>query len=106
MASRASEGKGCLVTCYVDRLQQYPTKIRCFVAGSCHLIADTLDELHAMAKRLGLKRAWFQDAASCPHYDLTASKREAAIAAGAVDSGRAEFVDHMRRIRATGRAAS
>lgn len=26
-----------------------------------HLTADTLDELHAFAARLGLKRVWFQD---------------------------------------------
>lgn len=71
------------MTVYVDELQRYPTKIRCFVAGSCHLMADTVDELHELAQRIGLRREWFQPLSS-PHYDLTASKREKALAAGAV----------------------
>ena len=37
-----------------------------------------------MAKRVGLRRAWFQDHPLHPHYDLVASKREKALAAGAV----------------------
>lgn len=69
---------------YVDELKRWPTKIRCFQTGSCHLTADTLEELHALAKRIGLRREWFQARSCVPHYDLTASKREAALAAGAV----------------------
>lgn len=71
------------MTVYVDELQRWPTTIRCFKGGSCHLMADSLDELHAMAARLGLRRAWFQPVSS-PHYDLTASKRERALELGAV----------------------
>ena len=26
----------------------------------CHLVADSLDELHTFAARLGLRRSWFQ----------------------------------------------
>ncbi len=26
----------------------------------CHLVADTLPELHAFAQKLGLRQAWFQ----------------------------------------------
>lgn len=72
------------MTVYVDELRQWPTRIRCFKPGSCHLMADTLDELHAFAARLGLKRAWFQDHRLHPHYDLTASKRARALELGAV----------------------
>lgn len=53
----------------------------------CHLTGDTLDELHEFAKRLGLKRAWFQERPQlwlC-HYDVTAGKRVQALALGAVD---------------------
>ncbi len=70
---------------YVDEFKHYgPTKIRCFKAGSSHMTADTLEELHALAARIGLQREWFQPHWSAPHYDLTESKREKALAAGAV----------------------
>ena len=67
----------------------------------CHMIADTADELHAMADRIGVDRRWFQDAskASFPHYDIARSKRALAIAAGAIDCDRNTFVGHMRRLR-------
>ena len=26
----------------------------------CHMIADTIDELHTMADRIGVARRWFQ----------------------------------------------
>ena len=69
---------------YVDELNRWaPTRIRCFRDGSCHLTADTAEELHAFAKRLGLRRDWFQDG-RVPHYDLTPGKRGAALVFGAV----------------------
>ena len=34
----------------------------------CHMLADTLEELHAMADLIGIKRKWFQNE-STPHYD-------------------------------------
>ena len=49
-----------------------------------HMMADTLDELHAMAATLGLKREWFQDHPRHPHYDICQSKRAQAIKLGAV----------------------
>lgn len=67
----------------------------------CHMIADSLDELHAMAGELGLARRWFQASppASFPHYDIAQSKRAVAIKRGAVDCDRNDFVGHMRRLR-------
>jgi hypothetical protein len=38
-----------------------------------HLLADSLDELHAAAKSVGLKPSWFQRDASHPHYDCFGS---------------------------------
>jgi hypothetical protein len=35
-----------------------------------HIVADTEEELHEFAKRIGLKREWFQDHPEHPHYDL------------------------------------
>jgi hypothetical protein len=73
------------MTIMVDELLQWPTSIRCFKSGSCHLTTDgTLDELHAFAHRLGMKREWFQDHRIAPHYDLTRSRRETALEYGAV----------------------
>ena len=48
-----------------------------------HLMADTLDELHAMAARLDIPRRAFQNKTSGAHYDVTAGLRERAIALGA-----------------------
>ena len=49
-----------------------------------HLIASDLDELHALAAAIGLRRAWFQDARRFPHYDVDVEYRERALAAGAI----------------------
>jgi hypothetical protein len=69
----------------VDELRVWPMSIRCFKTGSCHLTTDgTLDDLHAFARRLGMKREWFQDHRLAPHYDLTAGRRVLALEMGAV----------------------
>lgn len=66
----------------------------------CHMVADTLDELHAMAQRLGLKRSWFQVSRSgMPHYDICQTKREQAIRFGAVEIDRRKMVELVRRNR-------
>lgn len=65
----------------------------------CHMIADTLDQLHGMAWMLELKPEWFQGKASFPHYDVCKAKRDEAIKLGAIDCDRRTFVGHMRRIR-------
>ena len=54
----------------------------------CHMFSPNLDELHAMATRLGLRR-WFQNPetmpkVSWPHYDISLSKKAEAIRYGAV----------------------
>ena len=59
----------------------------------CHMMTDgDIEELHAMALSIGLRRAWFQDHSLHPHYDLTASKRAAAIRAGAVTVSSRELI--------------
>jgi len=64
---------------------------------SCHLVADTLDELHAFAAQLGLRRSWFQDRRKLPHYDLTPGMRRKAVAAGAVELSIKDMMDFRRR---------
>lgn len=62
----------------------------------CHMLADTVAELHEFAARIGLRREWFQPL-SRPHYDLSKTRRIAAIAAGAVELDRHELVAMMKR---------
>jgi hypothetical protein len=85
------------VSVYVDQLRHWGWAY----GKSCHLIADSLDELHEVAKSIGVRREWFQEPprASVPHYDLTAKRRAAAVAAGAIECTRTEFVGHVRRLR-------
>src|SRR5215469_7914058 len=66
----------------------------------CHMATDgDPEELHRMARRLGLKREWYQNRDKAgrvhnhPHYDLVPSKRALAIRYGAVE------VDAMELIR-------
>ena len=46
------------------------------------MVADSLDELHAFAKRLGLERRHFQDGDN-PHYDLSLGMWGQAVQLGA-----------------------
>ncbi len=50
----------------------------------CHMVADTDDQLHAMADRIGVSRRRHQaPPAHHSHYDIALSKRALAVAAGA-----------------------
>lgn len=64
----------------------------------CHMLADTVAELHVFAANIGMRREWFQ-AYSRPHYDLSRAKRAEAVRAGAVELGRTELVAMMQRQR-------
>jgi len=48
-----------------------------------HLMASSPDELHAFARKIGLKKEWYQDH-RIPHYDLMRGKKQKAIQAGAI----------------------
>ena len=88
------------MTVMVDEVRQWPTKIHHFKAGSAHLTTDgPLEELHALAESIGLRREWFQNG-RVPHYDLTPATREAALKAGAVHVGAREQA--RRRLRHRG----
>ncbi len=71
----------------------------------CHMLADTLEELHAMADRIGIQRKWFQNK-RVPHCDICMSKRRLAVAAGAIEVDRRETVVIIRRLRAPQTAGS
>jgi hypothetical protein len=70
------------VGCYVDDMRAKFGRMT-----MCHMIADTDDELHAMADRIGVARKWFQG----DHYDLALSRRALAVAAGAQEITRVEL---------------
>lgn len=73
------------VSVHVDEFRLWlPKQPRPFHLGSSHLTADTLEELHAFARKIGLRRGWFQGSSRVPHYDLTEARRDRALAAGAV----------------------
>jgi hypothetical protein len=87
----------------VDDLRRWPTTIRCFKAGSCHLTTDgMLEELHAFAHRLGMRRQWYQEHRIAPHYDLTASRRERALEYGAVFVPMREQIRRRRHVGSSG----
>jgi hypothetical protein len=68
----------------------------------CHMLADTPEELHAMASAIGLKWQWYQSpllGASFPHYDLSLTRRALAVAKGAKEISRRECGEYMRATR-------
>ncbi|AWV08587.1 DUF4031 domain-containing protein [Marilutibacter maris] len=63
-----------------------------------HLMADTLDELHAFAARLGIPRHAFQNKTSGAHYDVPSDLRERALALGAVAISRHRDREQVRAV--------
>jgi len=53
----------------------------------CHMIADSDEELHAMAAKIGVARKWWQspEKTSGSHYDICLSKKNLAIQYGAIE---------------------
>lgn len=87
------------MTVYVDEPFDYPKH-----GTWCHMavaVGDDIEELHRMAERIGLKRAWFQNHPIHPHYDLRPTKRMMAIRLGAVPVSRQEFVKKCSKMFAT-----
>lgn len=52
----------------------------------CHMIADTTEELLAMADKIGVHRRWIQRAGTpYEHFDVALSSRAKAVEAGAIE---------------------
>ena len=63
----------------------------------CHMMADTTEELLAMADRIGVDRHHLQSAGQWKeHFDVCSSKRRLAVAAGAVETTARDLVRKMR----------
>lgn len=79
---------------YVDKAQNRFCRMK-----MCHMLADSIQELHEMADRLGLKREWYQSR-STPHYDLSKTKRVLALKLGAIEIENLKVVEIIRKYRA------
>lgn len=80
---------------YVDGLRDYGWRH----GPSCHLIADSVEELIEFAESIGMRREWLQTK-STPHFDLTAGGRTLAVEHGAIQLTNRELVGKIRELRA------
>ncbi|QMV32390.1 hypothetical protein 8G_00071 [Ralstonia phage Hyacinthe] len=65
-----------------------------------HMVADTDDELHAMADKIGVHRRWHQKPGTPhSHYDICKSKRALAVALGAVEVDRSGLAAVIKKKR-------
>lgn len=71
------------MTVYVDDMKPCLPNRKWRYNESCHMFADSEEELHKLAKSIGLKREWFQNVSRFPHYDLIRKKRALAVSNGA-----------------------
>lgn len=84
---------------YVDDLQVCVRSKKWPYGFACHLVADSVEELHYFAGRMRLKPAWFQDQSRLPHYDLTKNMRLLAVKFGAVEIDNKKFGEIIRKYR-------
>ena len=89
---------------YVDEICPCIRSAKWHYDQSCHLVADSVEELHYFAGRMRLKPAWFQDKPELPHYDLTRNFRLLAVKLGAVEVNNYKIIELMKmyRSRSTG----
>lgn len=72
------------MTVYIDdmhRLRIGEYRAGKYTMKMSHMIADTEEELHSMAAKIGVSRRWYQG----DHYDVSLGKRALAVQAGAVE---------------------
>lgn len=85
------------MTVYVDDFKTAYGNMR-----MSHMLADSDDELHAMADQIGVARRWHQNGMSGSHYDIAQSKVALAIKAGAVAVTVRQMAMMSRNRRRTG----
>lgn len=92
------------MTVYVDDVEHSFSRMK-----MCHMWADSLDELLAMADTIGVARKWIQGHptlsfgkhrnASWVHFDIAKGKKALAIKAGAVLTDQYGSVEHVARLQ-------
>lgn len=61
------------------------------------LTSKSLEELHAMALKIGLnKRFYFHNHSGFPHYPLTLERRQLAVKYGAIEKDIAEWISERK----------
>jgi hypothetical protein len=62
---------------------------------SCHLFADTIEELKIFATSIKLNESWFQNNRRLPHFDLTEVMRIKAVNNGAIELSNKDFLKRL-----------
>lgn len=65
----------------------------------CHMMADTLQELHYFAAKMGVDPRLFHRSASYPHYDITIQMRETMISHGAIIADRRTIIACGKKLK-------
>lgn len=65
----------------------------------CHMLADTLQELHEFAALIDVDKRLFHRNASYPHYDVTVEMRETAIEHGALPADRKKIIECAKKLK-------
>lgn len=83
------------MACYVDDMNaKYGRMVM------CHMLADTDEELHEIAKKIGVQRKWHQCAGTPKsHYDICLAKKKIAVEFGAIEITWREAAAIVRRKR-------
>jgi hypothetical protein len=63
-----------------------------------HMAADGLDELHEMAKAIGVHKRHFQDKPRKPHYDICKQNKLKAIKLGAIEVDDRKIIELYRKL--------
>lgn len=65
----------------------------------CHMLADSLQELHEFAELIEVDRRLFHKNASYPHYDVTVQMREIALEHGAIAADRKKIIECAKKLK-------
>lgn len=73
----------------------------------CHMMADSEEELLAMADKIGVQRKWYQrpgiHKTGTPHFDICMTKRALAVSHGAIELDHRVDPDRMLEVIFTSR---
>ncbi|WP_350558958.1 DUF4031 domain-containing protein [Psychrobacter sp. CAL346-MNA-CIBAN-0220] len=65
----------------------------------CHMLADSLQELHDFAEFIEIDKRLFHRNASYPHYDITLQMRVIAIENGAIPADRKKTIECAKKLK-------